>query len=88
MTEDIKDLYNSLKIDENMTADIIFEEDRVRDTYLDKYNGIHVEISQVTKFDESTDLSDNIFRKDRHDKRTSDQGRRKISNHWTRVYKW
>ena len=40
-----------------MTADIIFEEDRIRDVYLDKYNGIHVEISQVTKFDESTDLS-------------------------------
>ena len=31
-----KRLYNSLKIDENLTADVIFEEDRVRDTYLDK----------------------------------------------------
>ena len=52
-----KRLYNSLKIDENLTADIIFEEDRVRDVYLHKYDGIHAEISQVTKFDESTDLS-------------------------------
>ena len=48
---------NSLKIDENLTADIIFEEDRIRDVYLDKYDGIHAEISQVTKCDESTDLS-------------------------------
>ena len=52
-----KRLYNSLKIDENLTADIIFKENRVRDTYLDKYNGIHVKISQATKSDESTDLS-------------------------------
>ena len=50
-------LYNSLKIDEDLTADIIFEEDRIRDAYFDKYNGIHAEISQATKFDESTDLS-------------------------------
>ena len=40
-----------------MIPDIIFDEDRIRDTYLDKYNGIQAEISQVTKFDESTDLS-------------------------------
>ena len=40
-----------------MTADIIFEEDRVRDAYFNKYDGIHAEISQATKFDESTDLS-------------------------------
>ena len=35
-----------------MTAAIIFEEDRIRDAYLDKYDGIHAELSQVTKFDE------------------------------------
>ena len=29
----------------------------IRDTYLDKYDGIQAEISQVTSFDESTDLS-------------------------------
>ena len=50
-----KGLYNGLKIDEDLTVDIIFEEDRVRDVYFDKYDGIHKEISQVTKFDESTD---------------------------------
>ena len=52
-----KRLYNSLKIDENLTADIIFEEDRIRHAYFDKYDGIHAEISQATKCDESTDLS-------------------------------
>ena len=52
-----KRLYNSLKIDEDLTADIIFEEDRVREVYLDKYDGIHAEISQATRCDESTDLS-------------------------------
>ena len=52
-----KKLYNNLKTDEDLTADIIFEEDRVRDVHFDKYDGIYTEISQVTKFDESTDLS-------------------------------
>ena len=52
-----KRLYNSLKVDENLTADIIFEEDGVRDAYLDKYDGIHADISQATRFDESTHLS-------------------------------
>ena len=28
-----KRLYNSLKFDEDLTADIIFEEDRIRDVY-------------------------------------------------------
>ena len=52
-----KRLYNSLKIDEDLTADTTFEEDRRRDVHFDKYDGIYAEISQVTKFDESTDLS-------------------------------
>ena len=51
-----KRLYNSLKIDEDLTADIIFEGDRIRDGYFDKYDGIYAGISQATKFDESTDL--------------------------------
>ena len=50
-------LYNNLKTDEDLTADIIFEEGRVRDAYFDIYDGIHAKISQATKFDESTDLS-------------------------------
>ena len=51
-----KRLYGSLKTDEHLIPDMIFE-DRIRDTYLDRYDGIQAEISQVTSFDESTDLS-------------------------------
>ena len=52
-----KRLYSSLKTDEDLIPDIIFDEDRIRDTYFDKYGGVHVEISQATRFDESFDLS-------------------------------
>ena len=52
-----KSLYNSLKTDEDLTSAIVFEVDRVKDVYLDKYYGIYAEISQATRFDESTDLS-------------------------------
>ena len=34
-----KILYSSLKADEDLIPDIIFDEDRIRDTYLDKYDG-------------------------------------------------
>ena len=57
MTGNIKRLYNSLKFDENLIAGTIFEEDRIRDVNLDKYDSIHAEISHATKFDESADLS-------------------------------
>ena len=30
---------------------------RIRETYFDKYDGIQSEISQATRFDESTNLS-------------------------------
>ena len=46
-----------MKTDEDLTSDIVFEGDRVKDVYLDKYDGICAEISQATRFDESTDLS-------------------------------
>ena len=82
-----KRLYNSLKIDENLIADIIFEEDRVGDTCFDKYDSIHMKIFQMTKFDESTDLSTTYLGKTDMNKRTCVQRRRKISNLWTRVYK-
>ena len=36
---------------------MVFEENKVKETYFDKYEGIHSEISQVTRFDENTDLS-------------------------------
>ena len=52
-----KRLYNSLKNDEDLTSNVIFEGDRVKDVYFDKYDGIYVEISQATRFDASTDLS-------------------------------
>ena len=52
-----KRMYNCLKADEDLIPDIIFGEDRIRDTYLDKFDDTQAEISQVTRFDESTDLS-------------------------------
>ena len=36
---------------------MIFKETKVKEAYFDKYEGIQSEISQVIKFDESTDLS-------------------------------
>ena len=36
---------------------MIFEENKVKETYFDRYEGIQSEISQVTRFDENTDLS-------------------------------
>ena len=46
-----KRLYNSLRTDNKLITDIIFEQDRIRDVYLDKYDGNHAEISETTKFD-------------------------------------
>ena len=57
-----KRLYINLKADEELIPDIIFDEDRIRDTYLDKYDGVQAEILQVTISVESTDLKYNIFR--------------------------
>ena len=51
-----KRLYSNLEADEELIPDIIFDEDRIRDTYLDKYDGVQAEILQVTRFDESTNL--------------------------------
>ena len=34
---------------------MIFEENKVKVTYFDRYEGIHSEISQVTRFGENTD---------------------------------
>ena len=36
---------------------MIFEENKVKETYFDRYEGIQSKISQVTRFDESKDLS-------------------------------
>ena len=50
-------LFSTLEMKEDQIPDIIFDEDRIRETYFDKYNGVQSEISQDTRFDESTDLS-------------------------------
>ena len=49
-------MYNSLKTDKDLASDVIFEGDKVRDEYFNKYDGINAEISQATRFDESSDL--------------------------------
>ena len=46
-----------MKTDNDLTTDVIFESDKLKDKYFDKYEGIYTEISQATRFDESTDLS-------------------------------
>ena len=52
-----KRLYHSLKTDKGLTVDIGFEGDKMKKEYFDRYDGINAEISQATRFDESTDLS-------------------------------
>ena len=52
-----KRLYQSLKTDKDLTSEVTFEGDKVKGEYLDRYDGIYAEISQATRFDESTDLS-------------------------------
>ena len=36
---------------------MIFEENKVKEAYFDRYGGVQSEISQATRFDESTHLS-------------------------------
>ena len=50
-------LFSSLEVKEEQIPNIIFDEDRIRETYFDKYDGIQSKISQETRFDESTDFS-------------------------------
>ena len=52
-----KRLYNSLKTDKDLTVNIEFEGDKLKEEYFDKYDCIYTEIPQATRFDESTDLS-------------------------------
>ena len=40
MTKSTKDCIMVFKADEDLIPDIIFDEDRIRDTHLDKYNGV------------------------------------------------
>ena len=50
-------LFNTLEIQEDQVLEMIFEGNKVKEAYFDRYEGIQSEISQVTRFDESTDLS-------------------------------
>ena len=52
-----KRLYHSLKTDKGLTVDIEFEGDKLKEEYFNRYDGMYTEISQVTRFDDSTDLS-------------------------------
>ena len=52
-----KRLFSTLEIKEDQMPDMIFEENKVKEAYFDRYEGVQSEISQVTRFDESTDLS-------------------------------
>ena len=49
-------LFNTLEIQEDQIPEMIFEENKVKE-YFDSYEGIQSEISQVTRFDDSTDFS-------------------------------
>ena len=50
-------LFNALEMQECQKLEMIFEETKVKEAYFVRYEGIQSEISQVIKFDESTDLS-------------------------------
>ena len=50
-------LVNTLEIQGSQISEMIFEENKVKEAYFDRYEGIQSEISQVTRFDESTHLS-------------------------------
>ena len=50
-------LFSTLEIQEDQIPEMIFEENKVKEGYFDRYEGVQSEISQVTRFDESTDLS-------------------------------
>ena len=50
-------IFSTLEIKEDQIPDMICEENKVKEAYFDRYEGVQSEISQVTGFDESTDLS-------------------------------
>ena len=52
-----RQLLNAFEIQEDQIPKMIFEENKVKEAYFDKYEGKQSEISQVTRFDENTDLS-------------------------------
>ena len=50
-------LFSTLEIQEDQILEMIFEENKVKEVYFNRYEGVQSEISQVTRFDESADLS-------------------------------
>ena len=50
-------LFNTLEIKEDQIPDMIFEENKGKEAHFDRYEGVQSEVSQVTRFDESTDFS-------------------------------
>ena len=50
-------LFSTLEIQEDQVPEMIFEENKVKEAYFDRYEGVQSKIFQVTRFDESTDLS-------------------------------
>ena len=83
-----KRLYSSLETNENLTPDMMFDEDRIRDIYLDRYDGVQAEISQVTSFDESTDLSTTYLGKTDMTRDYVIKAEEKFPISLTEVYKW
>ena len=79
-------LFNTIEIQEDQIPEMIFEEDKVREAYFDRYEGIQSEISQVTRFDESTDLSMTYQGRIGQTRKKCNKSRRKFSNFRTRVY--
>ena len=79
-------LFSTLEVKENQIPDIIFDENRIREAYFDKYDGVQSEISEATRFDESTDLSTTYLGKVDQTRKKHDKSRGKFSNLRTRVY--
>ena len=50
-------LFSTLEIQEDQILEMIFEENKVKEAYFDRYEGVQSEISQVTRFDENSDFS-------------------------------
>ena len=79
-------LFSILEMQENQIPEMVFEENKVKEAYFDRYEGIQSEISQVTKFDESTDLSTTYLGRIGQTRKKCDKSRRKFSNFRTRIY--
>ena len=65
---------------------MIFEENKVKEAYFDKYEGIQSEIYQVTRFDESTDLSMTYLGRINQTRKSVIRAKESFPNFRTRVY--